>query len=158
MSVNLESNFYWIRLKHRGHTPCFLNYWKFLLVFLIVYCSEWFCMISDVMILCKWTTLFKGREGGMSCFRSASLLPFKWHLPPLPFLRANHCFCVFVSPRYLCCFCESDLWDWVTNFLKAQVCCGACSPPPHLYGLCCITFKWFSLLSPIFFLGVTPTL
>uniref|UniRef100_A0A6Q2YYB4 ArfGAP with RhoGAP domain, ankyrin repeat and PH domain 3 n=1 Tax=Esox lucius TaxID=8010 RepID=A0A6Q2YYB4_ESOLU len=21
---------------------------------------------------------------------------------------------------YLCCFCESDLWDWVTNFLKAQ--------------------------------------
>uniref|UniRef100_A0A8K9UJ58 ArfGAP with RhoGAP domain, ankyrin repeat and PH domain 3 n=1 Tax=Oncorhynchus mykiss TaxID=8022 RepID=A0A8K9UJ58_ONCMY len=31
---------------------------------------------------------------------------------------------------YLCCFCESDLWDWVTNFLKAQVCCGAI-PPPH---------------------------
>ncbi|KAL0973712.1 hypothetical protein UPYG_G00209930 [Umbra pygmaea] len=21
---------------------------------------------------------------------------------------------------YLCCVCESDLWDWVTNFLKAQ--------------------------------------
>lgn len=53
--------------------------------------------------------------------------------PPVSSSHRLLCPCLLTSLRpcllsYLCCSSQADLWDWVTSFLKAQV-CSACSLP-----------------------------